>query len=465
MAKKKKDPNQVGMFKFVSWVLNGTSLAVEFVLLGYLMLYSTSVLGLHAGLLGTVLLVSKILDGVVDLFFGILIDRTNTRWGRGRPYDLFVIVLWVATWLLFSTPVDASATFKYAWIFIFYTLSQTVARSLLQAAGLAYQVRAFNNDSIYIKLNSWGGILTTLFIMVFNIIAPIILARLGSDAGAWSRTMLFISIPMCVMGMLRFFAVKEVYEVDVKTDVVKFSDFFRLFKHNKFVVSLFLFSFLVNCTSGIGLGTYFFQYVVGDLAVAGYLGISGIIPIITLALYPFILKRYTIKQLIIATSLLALPAAFITYYLYTSLFALAIAGILNGISTMASSYMLSVLLIDQSNYNESQGLPRMEGVIAGLSSFFNNTGASVGAFLGGLALTVVNLQSGVETQSAETIEGIRLLHSFLPAVGILISLIALHFYKYDAIKPKIDQELKEKRNQQENNATVELATGIEGEGF
>lgn len=154
------------------WCGNGASLAVHAVLIGYVTIYCTNALGMSEAVVGTLLMVNKIFDGITDLFAGFIVDRTNTKIGRGRPYDLCIIGLWITTWLLFSVPASMTETMKCAWIFICYTLCQSVFKTFLSAAGTPYMVRAFNNDQKYVKLSSWGGLLTTCVVIVFNVIFP-----------------------------------------------------------------------------------------------------------------------------------------------------------------------------------------------------------------------------------------------------------------------------------------------------
>lgn len=71
-------------------------------MLGYATFYCTDVLQLAPALVGTLFMVSKIFDSFTDIVAGFIVDRTQTRWGKGRPYEIFMLFLWLSTWLLFS---------------------------------------------------------------------------------------------------------------------------------------------------------------------------------------------------------------------------------------------------------------------------------------------------------------------------------------------------------------------------
>jgi len=73
-------------------------------MLGYATFYCTDVLQLAPALVGTLFMVSKIFDSFTDIVAGFIVDRTQTRWGKGRPYEIFMLFLWLSTWLLFQLP-------------------------------------------------------------------------------------------------------------------------------------------------------------------------------------------------------------------------------------------------------------------------------------------------------------------------------------------------------------------------
>ena len=92
-----------------------------------MMLYFTNVLGISAGVVGTLIMVSKILDGVTDVFMGNVIDRTHSRMGKARFWLLVsTIPLAISTYLLFNVPASFNENTKYVYIFVVYTLMGAV---------------------------------------------------------------------------------------------------------------------------------------------------------------------------------------------------------------------------------------------------------------------------------------------------------------------------------------------------
>lgn len=179
-TKKQINPDKIGIAKFWGWQSRAVSLGCMTIVYGYLMIYCTNTLGLSAGLVGTLLLVSKLFDGVTDLLAGYVIDNTKTKLGKARPYEFAIIGVWLCTWLLFSCPTEWSYTVKAVWVFIIYTFVNSILATLLSTNQTAYMVRAFPNMTQIVKLNSYGGIVVTLGCAVVSMLFPQMMATMGN---------------------------------------------------------------------------------------------------------------------------------------------------------------------------------------------------------------------------------------------------------------------------------------------
>lgn len=140
---KKADPNRVPVWKLFAWQTSPISAGAVAIIMGYLMMYCTDVLGMSAALVGSLLMASKIFDGVTDLVAGWLVENTHSRLGKGRPYGLCLIGVWVCTYALFAVPERWSMTGKAVWLFIMYTLIYSVFQTLLNASETPYVIRVF----------------------------------------------------------------------------------------------------------------------------------------------------------------------------------------------------------------------------------------------------------------------------------------------------------------------------------
>lgn len=96
-------------------------------LTSFVMIYLTDTIGLNAGIVGTLIAVSKLFDGVSDIFFGSMIDRTKSKMGKARPWMFYGFFGCAVTLFgVFAIPTSLGKTAQYAWFFIAYTLLNAV---------------------------------------------------------------------------------------------------------------------------------------------------------------------------------------------------------------------------------------------------------------------------------------------------------------------------------------------------
>ena len=93
----------------------------------FTLIYMTNAVGLNAGVVGTLILISKLLDGVTDVVFGNLIDKTHSRMGKARPWMFFSgFPLAICLILIFAIPTSLAENAQYIWFFIFYTCANVL---------------------------------------------------------------------------------------------------------------------------------------------------------------------------------------------------------------------------------------------------------------------------------------------------------------------------------------------------
>lgn len=144
--KQQRKAEKVGLGKLLLWNSSSCSVALSTLMLGYVTFYCTDVLQLAPALVGTLFMVSKIFDSFTDIVAGFIVDRTQTRWGKGRPYEIFMLFLWLSTWLLFSCPTSFATAAKCIWIFCMLTVEQTypaVVPGAQTAKGTGFEGHAF----------------------------------------------------------------------------------------------------------------------------------------------------------------------------------------------------------------------------------------------------------------------------------------------------------------------------------
>ena len=219
MSKQVKEKSEkIGFVKFWSWQLRSASMGAMVIILGYLSIYCTDTLGVPAAMVGTLLLASKVFDGVTDILAGFIIDNTNTKLGKARPYELAIFGVWGCTWLLFSASTEWSMAAKCAWIFSMYMLVNSIFATFMYSNQQPYMIRAFKDQNQIIKVNAFGGIIISVICGGIAIVFPRLMATMATSTEGWSRLVGMFALPLLVIGILRFIFVKEEYEVEDSDD-------------------------------------------------------------------------------------------------------------------------------------------------------------------------------------------------------------------------------------------------------
>ena len=121
----------------------------------FLMIYLTDTIGMDSGIVGTLMMVSKLFDGVTDIFFGSMIDKTKSRMGKARPWMLWAYIGCSAMIvMLFIVPAGASKFAQYAWFFVAYTLLNAVFYTANNIAYSALTSLITKNDSERVQMGS-----------------------------------------------------------------------------------------------------------------------------------------------------------------------------------------------------------------------------------------------------------------------------------------------------------------------
>ena len=455
--KKAKNPKAVGVGRMLAWQLREVSAGIALMAIGYITLYCTDTLGMSPAIVGTLLLVSKFLDGFTDILAGYIVDRTNTKWGRGRPYELCIIGLWVCTWLMFSASPAWSTPIKCVWIFCAYALVNSVFYTLLSANKNVYMVRAFKYNEQYVSLNTYGGIIAMLGVVIFNVVMPGMVQQFSGSASGWSRLMLFLAIPMIIIGLLRFIFIPEKYEVDVKnekgeTQRVTMSDVKTVLSHNPYIFVVALIYLVSNFVTNMGVGQYYFRYIVGDLSKMGLISAIQILGVPVVIIFPALIKRFSIKAVIMAGCISNMLGYLLVWFAGASIPGLAIAAVLYGIGGVPISMLGNLLIVECADYNEWKGMQRMEGTLGSISGFATKLGSALGTFVLGLLLSVSGYISSdtMVAQPGSAIAMIRALNSFVPSALWLLVLLSLTLYKLDKLAPQIREHLAARMAKEED---------------
>ena len=449
MKKEKKyqqDPYRMRPIQMAGWSGRAISIAVNVIVLMQITFYCTNILAMSPVLVGTLLMASKIFDGVKDIFAGVLIDKTKTRWGKARPYEFSILFVWAATVLLFSCP-DLGNLGKAVWVFAIYSFINCICVTLLNASEAVYLVRAFKYEDDRTKLLSVNGLLVMLFCTAAGMVFPILMGTLGTTKGGWTTMTLIMAIPMMLIGMGRFLLVKEKVDTTAGAAVkIGFKDFVPAMQ-NKYIwifcgITLFV-NLISNSVSSVG--TYYFAYVVGDIKLLSIVNMLGLITPFLLLLMPKLLSKISLKQLFLYSFFIGIIGSIIRGIAGANIPLLVLGSLFQSLASMAPSYYTVLLLLDIMDYHEWKKGVRVEGVLSAINSFAGKLSGGIAAGGVGLLMGICGFDGTLAVQSSTAMGSIVALYCWIPAVLYAFLILFIRLFDLDKKMPKIREELEERR--------------------
>ena len=179
----------------------------------FVMIYLTDTVGLNPGIVGTLIAVSKLFDGITDIFFGSMIDKTHSKLGKARPWMLYGYIGCAITLVgIFAIPMGMSEFAKYAWFFICYSLLNAVFYTANNIAYSALTSLVTKNSTERVEMGSYRfmfAFATSLAIQSFTLLA---VSALGDTAEAWRTVAIVYAIIGLIVNTLSVFSVKELPE-------------------------------------------------------------------------------------------------------------------------------------------------------------------------------------------------------------------------------------------------------------
>ena len=444
---KKENPGRVGFVRNLWWQSRGASLGVNALMMGFLTIYCTDTLKIPPALVGTMLMVSKIFDGFTDATVGFIVDRTNTRLGRGRPYEFAIIGVWLCTWLMFSCSPEWALTAKCAWVLSMYVLVNAVWATFLNACATPYTVRAFPRPEQWVTLSTYGSLVSMVFAVGFNISFPMAMGSLATSARGWSTLVGIFALPLGAIGMLRFIFIKETVVIKDKGgsgftsgEKLQVKDVISALKVNPYIFIILILTFSFNFLLNMGVNIYYFTYIVKDVGKMGLLAATQIIILPLMFVFPALIRKFSVPKLIGAGLLVTMLGYIVNFFAWDNVPLLIAGTILIGAGNVPISMLVGLLIIDCADYNEWKKQARLEGTMGSLNGLASKIGAAVGTGLLGILLTSTGYSGSVETALPSTITLIRMLYSLIPAALYIVLFIILQFYKLGKLMPQIRKE-------------------------
>lgn len=334
----------------------------------FIMIYCTNTLGISATVVGTLLMLSKVLDGITDVFMGRIIDATHSKMGKAR-FWYFVSSFPVAifTFILFNVPGSFTENTKYIFIFVVYTLIGAVFYTMNNIAYSTLTALCTKNPKDRVQMGSYRFIFAAIAVLFLSFITSGLVESFGGGQKGWTAVSLIYSIICLVLLLVPVFAVHELPEeelreamgIDKKKDEPGFLQGVALLFKNKYFLLILALYLVKYMGSGLtsGLGVYFATYQLGNASLLGTLSLAGILPAaIALPFVPGLTAKFGMSKTVMAANLVgALTCIPVVIGGLTGNFSLVLIGMVlravasapqtaTAVATINWSYLLAVIV-------------------------------------------------------------------------------------------------------------------------
>ena len=407
----------------------------------FVMIFLTDTVGMNAGVVGTLIAVSKLFDGVSDIFFGSLIDKTKTRMGKARPWMLYgyfgCAVCLVA---IFCIPAGVSATAQYAWFFIAYTLLNAGFYTANNIAYSALTALITKNNNERVQMGSIRFMFAFGTSMLIQTITVGLVAHFGGGAAAWRTVAIIYAVVGVISNTISVLSVRELSEEELAegeeiqrdTDAEEkytLADAFRLLVQNKYYLMICAAFILMQIyTATLNMGIYYMTYVLKNANLLGVFSWAINIPmIIGLLFTPFLVAKfggmYKLNLMGYTLGTIGRLGVVIAGYMGSvplMLICTAVAAI--GMSPLQGD--MNALIATCSEYTFLTHGKRVDGTMYSCTSLGTKLGGGIGTALAGWLLAFSGYVGGAAQQTASTLNMLHIMYLWMPMIfNLLITLI------------------------------------------
>ena len=402
------------------------------------MIYFTDIIKVAPAFIGTMFFVAKIWDAFNDLFMGMLVDNTRSRYGKFIPWlvvgtliNAFVFVIVFTDFHLTGVNLCIFASVIYVLWGMTYTIMDIPYWSVIPNLTSDPEER----EKVSVLPRIFASIGQSLIIAGFGVQ---IIKGLGGNYIGYHRFALIIAATFIFTMAVCVLNLPKVQTNDEKKEKMKFKDIFTVIKKNdqlRWAVLLILL-YNVAIQAIMGVATYYFSYVCNNAGMLSAFMISAsVAEVVGLLIFPKVTKALSRKKALPPIGLILLLV--VGFVCPTNILLTAIAGIIVKTGTGLELGCATVFLADVVDYGEYVLGDRNEGVVFSLQTLIVKLTAAFTSLAIGFVLELTGYVPNA-VQSLATQNSIRVLMCVVPTIGVILAYIV--FKK----KYKLDDEFMKK---------------------
>lgn len=434
------------------------------VMSAYLLVYYTNYAHIDAGMVGTIMLVSKFIDAVSDVAMGYIQERFAKPGAKARPWiKRMVIPYAIAAVIMFSVPELTSTTSQGLYVFLTYNLFCTLY-TMIVIPYTSLQALITRNEKDRENTSVLRSIFNTVASTIVNSFTMTFINMAGDTKRSWTIVIACYALISLIAYALCYFNTKERVMEDPSekkeekdANQLGLIEGLKLVVKNKYWIICTFNGIFAAAVIALNMGSmyYFMAYVCGKpqaVPVVGFLLSMPMLVLIPLS-KPIVAKIGIRSGLMAGLTVMSLGRIIVWVGGSSSLLAIYAGSLLFavGCSTQWCSYPL---LCNTVEYGEWKNGLRQEGLIMSANSFGSKFGSAFGTALCSWVLAWTGYDGAAEVQSASALTGITIVYVILPIVLNVLCIFVLSFYKLEKEYPTILKELDERKKTTQEKSNV-----------
>lgn len=412
--------------------------------------FYTEALHLNIGIVGTIMMVSRFLDGFSDIIMGFIMDKTKSKHGKARPWILWLAApIAISLVLMFLVP-NIGETGKYIYVAITYNLVTTILYTAINIPYGALNSLMTRDQNQRMVINVFRMVMAQVGSLIINMLTLPLVNALGGSTNQKSWIIASVIYGLLAMALFYacFFKTKERVHVESANSThLSFMEELKIcFKNDQWLIIVGVWVVMAfGMGGGMSVGNYYAKYVLGNENLAGLITAASLLPaIILMPFLPPLTEKFGKRNCGIVGGVITACADFAMLTCPTSFTGLLILNIVKGIGSTALTGTIFAMVADTIEYGQWKTGVRTEGMLYSSTTFGAKIGAGVGAAFAMNLLASVGYVEGAATQGAAVHSMLIKLFILLPAIFTVIQIILFVFYKLDKLYPQVMKDLLER---------------------
>lgn len=413
--------------------------------------YYTDTVGVSAAAIGTMMLLTRVLDGGTDIMMGALVDRTKSKYGKARPWLLWTAPLMaIGLFLLFSVPENASETGKIVYIYVTYILMNTV---IYTANNLPYNA-LLSRITLDVQERTSAASMRFIMTQVTTLVINAVTARLITTIGWQTLAATYGGLELVLL-LICFFGTKEhIAETEDVEEVadVPLKDSIRALLKNRyfFIQGILFFVFFTGLVSSGLLGYYYSNTVMNNLSFITIITMCTTLPMIIVCIFfPKLAGKFGKRKLMLVGSGFMMFGSFLIGLGGAKMVVLGLT--VKGFGAGAVQLGIFAMTADVVDYGEWVTNIRSEGLVNSCTSFGMKLGIGIGSVVGTGFLTLGSYDGAATVQAQSAIDAISFGFGYFGIIFGLGCLILCYLMNIDKDIVQIQSDLEAKRYKLDNN--------------